>query len=34
MSGIDATFVGDAEKQVLSRKFRDWKEGIGSRWVK
>ena len=33
-SGIDATFVEDTEKEELRRKFRDWREGIGSRWIK
>lgn len=34
MSGIDATFVSDAEKQMLRRKFVNWKESVGSRWIK
>jgi adenosine deaminase len=33
-SGIDATFVGEAEKEGLRKKFRDWREGIGCQWIK
>ncbi|KAG0647202.1 Adenosine deaminase [Hyphodiscus hymeniophilus] len=34
MSGVDATFVSDAEKKALRSKFVEWKEGPGSRWIK
>jgi adenosine deaminase len=34
MSGIDATFVSDFEKEALSRRFLDWKEYVGRRWIK